>query len=421
MVLCHLEVFHFNMSIDLILGVTAFSGIILLLVLVIIFARSKLVSTGNVSIEINGDASNPIVVPAGAKLLQTLADNNIFLASACGGGGTCSQCKCQVFEGGGSILAAEESHFNSTQQKDGWRLSCQVPVKNDLKITVPEDVFGVKEWECEVISNENVATFIKELILKLPEGENVDFRAGGYVQLEAPAYQAINYKDFDIAEEYHEDWDRFKIWDNVATNPDPIIRAYSMANFPLEEGVLKFNIRVASPPPGTDFPPGIMSSYVFSLKPGDKVKVFGPFGEFFARETDNEMVFIGGGAGMAPMRSHIFDQLIRLNSNRKISYWYGARSMKEIFYKEEFEKLAAEHENFSFNIALSDALPEDNWEGLTGFIHQVTQDEYLAKHEAPEDCEYYLCGPPIMNSSCIKMLTDLGVEPENIMLDDFGG
>ena len=409
------------MSIDLLLGVISFSGIILLLVFVIIIARSQLVSTGDVSIEINGDSQNPIVVPAGSKLLTTLADNNIFLASACGGGGTCSQCKCQVFEGGGSILAAEESHFNATQKKDGWRLSCQVPVKNDLKIQVPDDVFGVKEWECEVISNDNVATFIKELVLKLPEGENVDFRAGGYVQLEAPAYEAIKYKDFEIEKEYHSDWDRFKVWDNVASNPEPIIRAYSMANYPLEEGVLKFNIRVASPPPGSDFPPGVMSSYIFSLKPGDKVKVFGPFGEFFAKETENEMVFIGGGAGMAPLRSHIFDQLLRLNSNRKISYWYGARSMKEIFYQDEFEKLAKEHENFSFHIALSDALPEDNWKGLTGFIHQVTQDEYLAKHPAPEDCEYYLCGPPIMNSSCIKMLSDLGVEEENIMLDDFGG
>ena len=408
------------MSIDLILGVASFSGIILLLVMVIILARSKLVSTGNVSIEINGDSSNPIVVPAGSKLLQTLADNNIFLASACGGGGTCSQCKCQVLDGGGSILAAEESHFNSSEQKEGWRLSCQVPVKNDLKINVPEDVFGVKEWECEVISNENVATFIKELILKLPEGENVDFRAGGYVQLEAPAYE-LDYKEFDIDDEYHEDWDRFKIWENKSATSEPVIRAYSMANYPEEKGIMKFNIRIASPPPGTSVPPGEASSYLFNLKPGDKLTIFGPFGEFKAKKTNAEMVFIGGGAGMAPMRSHIFDQLLRLNSNRKISYWYGARSMKEIFYKEDFEKLAEEHENFSFNIALSDALPEDNWEGLSGFIHQVTQDEYLSKHDAPEDCEYYLCGPPIMNSSCIKMLEDLGVEPENIMLDDFGG
>ena len=360
-------------------------------------------------------------MPAGGKLLSTLAAKNIYLASACGGGGTCAECKCQVIDGGGDILSTEQSHFNYKQQNDNWRLSCQVPVKRDMKIQIPDEVFGVKEWECEVISNENVATFIKELVLKLPEGENVRFKAGGYVQLEAPAYEAIKYKDFEIEKEYHSDWDRFKVWDNVASNPEPIIRAYSMANYPLEEGVLKFNIRVASPPPGSDFPPGVMSSYVFSLKPGDKVKVFGPFGEFFAKETENEMVFIGGGAGMAPLRSHIFDQLLRLNSNRKISYWYGARSMKEIFYQDEFEKLAKEHENFSFHIALSDALPEDNWKGLTGFIHQVTQDEYLAKHPAPEDCEYYLCGPPIMNSSCIKMLSDLGVEEENIMLDDFGG
>ena len=349
---------------DLYLGIIAFTTIVSMLVAFVMFARSQLVASGNVTIEINGDPEKKIVVPTGGKLLSTLASKNIYLASACGGGGTCAECKCQVKEGGGDILTTEKSHFNYKQQSNNWRLSCQVPVKRDMKIQVPEEVFGVKEWECEVVSNENVATFIKELILKLPEGENVKFKAGGYVQLEAPAFKAIKYQDFDIAEEYHEDWNRFKIWDNVATNPEPIIRAYSMANYPLEEGVLKFNIRVASPPPGSSFPPGVMSSYVFSLKPGDKVKVFGPFGEFFARETENEMVFIGGGAGMAPLRSHIFDQLIRLNSNRKISFWYGARSMKEIFYKEEFEKLAREHENFTFNIALSDALPEDKWLSL---------------------------------------------------------
>ena len=405
---------------DLYLGIAAFTLIVSFLVAFVMFARSKLVPSGNVNIEINGDPSKTITVATGDKLLSTLASKNIYLASACGGGGTCAECKSQVVDGGGSILPTETSHFNYKQQNDNWRLSCQVPVKRDMKIQIPEEVFGVEEWECEVVSNDNVATFIKELVLKLPKGKKVKFKAGGYVQLEAPAFQAIDYKDFDIAEEYHEDWDRFKIWDNVASNPEPIIRAYSMANFPLEEGVLKFNIRVASPPPGTDFPPGVMSSYVFNLKPGDKVKVFGPFGEFFARETDNEMVFIGGGAGMAPMRSHIFDQLIRLNSNRKISYWYGARSMKEIFYQEEFEKLPRENENFTFHIALSDALPEDNWDGLTGFIHQVTEDEYLSKHPAPEDCEYYLCGPPMMNSSCMKMLSDLGVEDENVMCDDFG-
>jgi len=405
---------------DLYLGIAAFTFIVSFLVAFVMFARSRLVSSGNVNIEINGDPSKTITVPTGDKLLSTLASKNIYLASACGGGGTCSECKCQVVDGGGSILPTETSHFNYKQQNDNWRLSCQVPVKRDMKIQIPEEVFGVEEWECEVVSNDNVATFIKELVLKLPKGKKVKFKAGGYVQLEAPAFEAVDYKDFDIAEEYHDDWNRFKIWDNVASNPEPIIRAYSMANFPLEEGVLKFNVRVASPPPGTDFPPGIMSSYVFNLKAGDKVKVFGPFGEFFARETDNEMVFIGGGAGMAPMRSHIFDQLLRINTNRKISFWYGARSMKEIFYQEEFEKLARDNENFSFHIALSDALPEDNWNGLTGFIHQVTEDEYLSKHPAPEDCEFYLCGPPMMNSSCIKMLTDLGVEEENIMLDDFG-
>ena len=407
------------MQIDLILGVLAFSGIVLTLVIVIIGARSKLVSTGDVSIEINGDSSNPLVVPAGSKLLQTLADNKIFLSSACGGGGTCSQCKCVVLDGGGSILPTEESHFNSREKNDGWRLSCQVPVKSDMKIEVPEEIFGVKEWECEVISNDNVATFIKELVLKLPEGENVDFRAGGYVQLEAPAYD-IDYKSFDIQEEYHTDWDKFKIWDNRSINTEPVIRAYSMANYPEEKGIIKFNIRIASPPPGTDFPPGIMSSWTFNLKPGDKVKVFGPFGEFFAKETANEMVFVGGGAGMAPMRSHIFDQLLRLNSNRKISFWYGARSMKEIFYQEEFEKLAREHENFTFHIALSDALPEDNWDGHTGFIHQVIHDEYLKDHPAPEDCEYYMCGPPMMMDACFDMLDSLGVEPEAIKFDDFG-
>ena len=405
---------------DLYLGIAAFTFIVSFLVAFVMFARSRLVSSGNVNIEINGDPSKTITVPTGDKLLSTLASKNIYLASACGGGGTCSECKCQVVDGGGSILPTETSHFNYKQQNDNWRLSCQVPVKRDMKIQIPEEVFGVEEWECEVVSNDNVATFIKELVLKLPKGKKVKFKAGGYVQLEAPAFEVVDYKDFDIAEEYHDDWNRFKIWDNVASNPEPIIRAYSMANFPLEEGVLKFNVRVASPPPGTDFPPGIMSSYVFNLKPGDKVKVFGPFGEFFARETDNEMVFIGGGAGMAPMRSHIFDQLLRINTNRKISFWYGARSMKEIFYQEEFEKLARDNENFSFHIALSDALPEDNWDGLTGFIHQVTEDEYLSKHPAPEDCEFYLCGPPMMNSSCIKMLSDLGVEEENIMLDDFG-
>jgi Na+-transporting NADH:ubiquinone oxidoreductase subunit F len=409
------------MNADLLFGVVSFTGIVLLLVLVIIGARKQLVASGNVSIEINGDSGSPIVTASGNKLLQTLAENKIFLSSACGGGGTCSQCKCQVLEGGGSILPTEESHFSLKERNEGWRLSCQVAVKNDLKIKIPEEVFGVKEWECEVVSNDNVATFIKELVLKLPEGESVNFKAGGYVQLEAPSYKNLSYKDFDIAKEYHDDWNRFNIWDNVANNEEPIIRAYSMANYPDEKGVLKFNIRVASPPPGSTVPPGLMSSWVFSLKPGDKVRVFGPFGEFFAKDTKSEMVFIGGGAGMAPMRAHIFDQLLRIHTDRKITFWYGARSLKEMFYVDEFDALDANNDNFNWHVALSDPLPEDNWQGKTGFIHQVLFDNYLKDHPAPEDCEYYLCGPPMMNKAVVNMLLDLGVEPDNILLDDFGG
>lgn len=409
------------MNADLLFGVVSFTGIVLLLVLVIIGARKQLVASGNVSIEINGDSGSSIVTASGNKLLQTLAENKIFLSSACGGGGTCSQCKCQVLEGGGSILPTEESHFSLKEINEGWRLSCQVAVKNDLKIKIPEEVFGVKEWECEVVSNDNVATFIKELVLKLPEGESVNFKAGGYVQLEAPSYKNLSYKDFDIAKEYHDDWNRFNIWDNVANNEEPIIRAYSMANYPDEKGVLKFNIRVASPPPGSTVPPGLMSSWVFSLKPGDKVRVFGPFGEFFAKDTKSEMVFIGGGAGMAPMRAHIFDQLLRIHTDRKITFWYGARSLKEMFYVDEFDALDANNDNFNWHVALSDPLPEDNWQGKTGFIHQVLFDNYLKDHPAPEDCEYYLCGPPMMNKAVVNMLLNLGVEPDNILLDDFGG
>jgi len=405
----------------IILGVVMFTAVVLALVAVILAARAKMVSSGNVTIEINDDPEKAITVPAGGKLLQTLADKGIFLASACGGGGTCAQCKCQVLDGGGSMLPTEESHFTLREGKEGWRLSCQVAVKQDMKIHVEDDVFGVKKWECTVESNPNVATFIKELTLRLPEGENVDFRAGGYVQLEAPPH-VVNYKDFDIQEEFRGDWDKFDMWQFVSKVDEPVIRAYSMANYPEERGLVKFNIRIASPPPGSQgIPPGQMSSYVFSLKPGDKITVYGPFGEFFAKETDNEMVFIGGGAGMAPMRSHIFDQLKRLKSTRKISFWYGARSVREAFYVEEFDKLAEENENFTWHLALSDPLPEDNWTGYTGFIHNVLYEHYLKEHEAPEDCEYYMCGPPMMNASVIKMLEDMGVEPENILLDDFGG
>ena len=319
------------------------------------------------------------------------------------------------------MLPTEESHFTKREANEGWRLSCQAPVKQDMKIEVPEEVFGVKKWECTVESNPNVATFIKELTLKLPEGENVDFRAGGYVQLECPPH-TVNYKDFDIQPEFRGDWDKFDLWRYVSKVDETVIRAYSMANYPEERGLVKFNIRVASPPPGRDdLPPGQMSSWVFSLKPGDKVTVYGPFGEFFAKDTDAEMVFIGGGAGMAPMRSHIFDQLKRLHSTRKISFWYGARSLREAFYVDEYDQLAEANPNFEWHLALSDPLPEDNWDGPTGFIHNVLLENYLKEHPAPEDCEFYMCGPPMMNASVVKMLQDLGVEPENILLDDFGG
>jgi Na+-transporting NADH:ubiquinone oxidoreductase subunit F len=400
-------------------GVGMFTAIVLALVLIILFARSRMVNSGAVNIVVNGEKT--ISVPAGGKLLQTLADSNLFLASACGGGGTCAQCKCIVKSGGGAMLPTEEGHFNRREASEGWRLSCQTAVKQDMEIEVPEEVFGVKQWETTVESNDNVATFIKELVLKLPEGENVDFRAGGYVQLERPAGY-VKYSDFDIGEEYRGDWERFGFFNLDSKTDEPIIRAYSMANYPEEKGVVKFNIRIATPPPGSQgIPAGEMSSWVFNLKPGDKVKVSGPFGEFFAKDTDAEMVFIGGGAGMAPMRSHIFDQLKRLGSKRKISFWYGARSLREMFYVEDYDTLAAENENFDWHVALSDPQPEDNWTGLTGFIHNVLYEQYLKDHPAPEDCEYYMCGPPMMNAAVIKMLTDLGVEPENILLDDFGG
>ena len=407
------------MNQEIILGVGMFTAVVLALVAIILAARSRLVSSGDVTIEINGEKS--ITVPAGNKLLQTLSESGLFLPSACGGGGSCAQCKCVVSEGGGAMLPTEEPHFTKREAKEGWRLSCQTPVKQDMKVEVPEEVFGVKQWECTVESNPNVATFIKELTLRLPEGENVDFRAGGYVQLECPPHH-VKYSDFDIEEEYRGDWERFGFFKLESIVKEPVIRAYSMANYPEEKGVVKFNIRCATPPPGAQgIPPGIMSSWVFSLKPGDKVTVFGPFGEFFAKDTDNEMIFIGGGAGMAPMRSHIFDQLKRLNSKRKISFWYGARSLRECFYNEEYDMLAEENDNFDWHLALSDPQPEDNWEGLTGFIHQVLYDQYLKDHPAPEDCEYYMCGPPMMNSAVINMLLDLGVERDNIFLDDFGG
>lgn len=404
----------------IILGVAMFTGVVAVLVGLIMAARSQLVSTGNVHIIIN--EQKEISVPAGGKLLGALADEGIFVSSACGGGGTCAQCKVNVLDGGGDILPTEKTHINKKAEREGCRLSCQVAVKQDMKIEVPPEVFETKKWRCKVRSNRNVATFIKELVLELPEGEDVGFKAGGYIQIEAPPHK-LSYKDFDIEKEYHEDWDKFNVWDNESIVTEPVIRAYSMANYPGEKGIIMLNVRVASPPPrapkGT--PPGKMSSFIFNLKPGDEVTISGPYGEFFIKETPAEKIYIGGGAGMAPLRSHIFELFKNMDTDCKVSYWYGGRSVRELFYLDEFEELEKKNPNFKMHIALSDPLPEDNWTGLTGFIHQVLHDEYLAKHPAPEDCEYYICGPPIMLKCVQDMLSDLGVEPENIAFDDFGG
>ena len=401
------------------LGVGFFTIIVLALVGIILFAKTRLVESGNVKITINGEKE--IEVPAGGKLLGVLADNALFVPSACGGGGTCAQCRVKIHSGGGSILPTEESHITKREAACGDRLSCQVAVKQDLDIEVPEEVFGVKQWQCKVRSNDNVATFIKELVLELPEGENVDFRAGGYIQIECPPHK-VEYKNFAVQDEYKPDWDHFNIWQYESVVNETVVRAYSMANYPEEKGIIMLNVRIASPPPRTQgLPPGQMSSYIFNLKEGDEVTISGPFGEFFAKETKAEMVFVGGGAGMAPMRSHIFDQLERIKTDRKMTFWYGARSKREMFYVEDFDRLAAEHDNFEWNVALSDPMDEDNWTGDTGFIHNVLFENYLKDHEAPEDCEFYMCGPPMMNQAVINMLHDLGVEDENILLDDFGG
>lgn len=405
---------------EIFLGVFMFTGIVLALVCVILQARSFLVPSGNVKITVNDQKT--LEVPAGGKLLNALSSKGIFVSSACGGGGTCAQCKVQVLEGGGEILATETSHINKKEAREGCRLSCQVAIKQDMKIEVPPEVFETKKWRCKVKSNRNVATFIKEFVLELPEGEEVDFKAGGYIQIEAPPHE-VHYKDFDIEEEYHEDWDRFNIWQYVSKVDEPVVRAYSMANYPGEKGIIMLNVRVASPPPrspeGT--PPGKMSSYIFSRKPGDEVTISGPYGEFFINDSDAEMVYIGGGAGMAPLRSHIFELFKNRKTDRKVTYWYGGRSLRELFYVDHFREIEEEFPNFKFHIALSDPLPEDNWTGYTGFIHQVVLENHLKNHPAPEDIEYYLCGPPMMNSAVFKMLDDLGVEPENIRFDDFGG
>ncbi|ART79844.1 NADH:ubiquinone reductase (Na(+)-transporting) subunit F [Oceanisphaera avium] len=406
---------------EIILGVVMFTVIVLVLVGIILFAKSKLVEEGDVVISINDDPDKTITTSAGGKLLGALANNGIFVSSACGGGGTCGQCRVRILDGGGEILPTELDHISKGEARHGERLSCQVNVKQNMKIELPEEVFGIKKWDCEVLSNDSKATFIKELKLKIPNGESVPFRAGGYIQIEAPPHH-VKYKDFDVPEKFREDWDKFKIFELESKVDEETIRAYSMANYPEEEGMILLNVRIATPPPRNwDAPPGKMSSYIWSLKPGDKATISGPFGEFFAKDTDAEMVFVGGGAGMAPMRSHIFDQLKRLDSKRKISFWYGARSRREMFYVEDFDGLAAEHDNFTWHVALSDSTPEDEWTGYTGFIHNVLYENYLRDHEAPEDCEYYMCGPPVMNAAVINMLKDLGVEEENILLDDFGG
>ena len=398
-----------------------FTAIILTMALMLVAARRVLVSSGEVTITINDDPDKAIKTQAGGTLLNTLSDNKLFVPSACGGKGSCGVCTVKVSEGGGAMLPTELNWINRGDAREGVRLSCQVKVKNDLKIEIPAEVFDVRKWKCKVRSNENVATFIKELILELPAGEAVPFRAGGYIQIECPPHH-IKYKDFDVEEEYRGDWDQFDLWKYESDVKEGVTRAYSMANYPEEEGIIMLNVRVATPPPRLpDVPPGIMSSYIFNLKPGDEVTISGPYGEFFARDTQNEMIFIGGGAGMAPMRSHIFDQFKRLSTDRKVSFWYGARSLREAFYIDHFDGIAEDNPNFEWHLALSEPQPEDDWDGYVGFIHQVLYDNYLKDHEAPEDCEYYICGPPMMNSAVINMLTDLGVEPENVMFDDFGG
>lgn len=405
---------------QVVLGIAVFTGVVVLLVAVILAARAKLEPAGEVQIVINQQQT--LTVPRGGKLLSVLADNGVFVSSACGGGGTCAQCTVHVHEGGGEILATETGHISKRDARAGMRLSCQVAVKQDLKIDVPDEVFQTSRWNCTVRSNRNVATFIKELVLELPEGEAVGFQPGGYIQVEVPPHE-LSYKTFDIEEEYHEDWDRFSLWDVVSLVEEPVVRAYSMANYPGETGIIMLNVRVATPPPrspsGT--PPGKVSSYIFDLKPGDPVTISGPYGEFFIKETQNEMIYIGGGAGMAPLRSHIFELFKQQSTDRKVSFWYGARSLREMFYVEEFDGLAENSENFDWHVALSDPLPEDNWNGHTGFIHQVVLENYLENHPAPEDCEYYICGPPLMLQAVLRMLEDLGVEPENIAFDDFGG
>ncbi|MEQ9288971.1 MAG: NADH:ubiquinone reductase (Na(+)-transporting) subunit F [Cyclobacteriaceae bacterium] len=433
-------------SFIIITSIVAFTLVILLLVFILLFAQSKLVQSGDVKITINGDTENPITAAAGSTLLTTLGGQKIFLPSACGGGGTCAMCKCKVLDGGGDVLPTEVGHLSRTEQKEKVRLSCQVKVKEDMNIEIPEEIFGIKKWECEVISNFNVATFIKAFIVRLPPGEILDFQAGGYIQIDVPKCE-VDYKDIDISpdpsdpagpDKFKEDWDKFGLWDLKMKNDEPIFRAYSMANHPAEGNIVMLTIRIATPPwdrsknAWMDVNPGICSSYVFSRKPGDKVTISGPYGEFFIKETQSEMIYIGGGAGMAPMRSHLFHLFHTLKTGRKVTYWYGGRSKRELFYIEDFKNIEKEFPNFKFYVVLSDPLPEDNWvekksmddaegDGFLGFVHNAVIDQQLKKHEAPEDIEFYFCGPPMMNSAVLKMCDDWGVPDENVSFDDFGG
>ena len=406
-------------------SIVAFLVIVLVLVSALLYTRAKLTATGDVKITINEDKE--VVVNPGSTLLSTLSEKGIFLPSACGGGGTCSQCRCQVLEGGGSILATEVDHFTRKEQLNHWRLGCQVKVREDMKIKVPEHIMGVRKWECEVVSNDNVATFIKEFVVKLPEGETLNFQSGGYIQIDVPVVD-VDFKSIDVQPKFRDEWEKFGAFDLVMKNPEPTYRAYSMANHPAENNIIMLNVRIATPPwdrANNRFKavnPGICSSFIFSRKPGDKVTISGPYGEFFLKNNDNEMMFIGGGAGMAPMRSHLFHLFHTMKeTQRKVSFWYGARSAREVFYKEQFEEIEKNFPNFQFTLALSEPKPEDYWTGHTGFIHQVIFDNYLSNHEQPEEIDYYLCGPPLMNSAVQKMLYDLGVPDENVLYDDFGG
>ena len=402
-------------------SVLVFTVLILFLVILLNIAEKKLVPQGDAKILINGDNEKSPMVKPGGSLLSSLAINNVFIPSACGGGGTCSQCKCQVLSGGGDILPTEISHFSRTEIKDNFRLACQVKVKGDMEVKIPDEIFSIKKWECTVRSNNNVATFIKELILELPKGEILNFESGGYIQIDIPEYK-LQYSEFDIENEYHDDWDKFKMWDLIAENKNPDeFRAYSMANHPAEGNIIMLNVRIAHPPPRQwDAPPGIASSYIFNLKKGDKVTISGSYGEFFIKDSNREMVYIGGGAGMAPLRSHLFHLFHTLKTGREVSYWYGARSKREMFYDDQFKKIAEKFPNFKYHVALSDPMDQDNWTGFTGFIHQVVLDNYLTSHDDPTELEYYMCGPPMMNKAVMGMLYDLGVEDDMIDFDDFG-